>query len=193
MNDAQVTLTGYVATDPAYRTNRDGVSILSMRMGWTPRRRDRSTGAWVDGHTSFLSVTCWRKLADNASHCLRKGDPVVVSGRLSVRPYDDKQGVRRTAVDVDAITVGHDLNRGVSKFTRTFPSVGKTADEQAADLAAGGSDADLAETDPEEAAALAALARAAAPGSGAGDDDEMFDDSGIEGLAKRADEAGVPF
>jgi single-strand DNA-binding protein len=185
MNEAQVTFTGYVATQPTYRTGGDGVGILSMRVGWTPRRRDRSTGDWVDGNTSFVSVTCWRKLADHAGMCLKKGDPVIVSGRLSVRPYDDKQGVRRIAVDVDAVAVGHDLNKGVAKFSRTLPSPGKTADEHAAERAAG--------ADDEEAVALAALGQAAAPAGGEPDAEEMFDDAAIEDLAKQADAAGVPF
>jgi single-strand DNA-binding protein len=192
MNDAEVTLTGYVATQPLYRTSSNGVPILWMRMGWTPRHRDRATGSWVDANTSFVNVTCWRKLADHASLCLKKGDPIVVIGRLSVRDYDDKQGMRRTAVDVDASTVGHDLNKGVAKFSRTLPSVGKTADELAAERAAGGADGDPAESPDDAAAALADLGQGdAAPGGPGGG--EMFDDAAIEELAKQADAAGVPF
>ena len=57
-----------------------------------PRRQDRATGEWVDTNTSYATVVCWRKLATNAAECLRKGDPVMVRGRLSVREYDDKEG-----------------------------------------------------------------------------------------------------
>ena len=91
-----------------------------------------ATGEWSDGNTSFVTVTCWRKLAENLSKCLRKGDPVVVRGRLDVRAYVNKEGERRIAVDVDATSLGHDLSRGVANFQRTLPATGRTAEEAAA-------------------------------------------------------------
>jgi single-strand DNA-binding protein len=139
MNEAHVSLTGYVATEPRTRAVSEGVQNLSMRVAWTPRWLDRATGEWTDGGTSYATVTCWRKLADNAAVCLRKGDPVLVKGRLSVRSYEDKQGVQRVQVDVDATSIGHDLGRGVAMFRRTRPATGRTAAEAADDELAGGS------------------------------------------------------
>ncbi len=132
LNEAQVSLTGYVATQPVTRTVKSGATNLSMRVAWTPRRQDRVTGEWVDGNTSYVTVICWRKLATNAGLCVRKGDPVVVKGRLSIRTYEDKQGVQRTAVEVEASSVGHDLSRGVALFQRVRPQTGMTASEYAA-------------------------------------------------------------
>jgi single-strand DNA-binding protein len=125
-NEALVSMTGYVATQPKYRMVGNGASVVSMRVAWTPRYIDRGTGEWVDGNTSYLTVSCWRKLADNVAMCLRKGDPVVVKGRLSVRAYE-KDGMPRTEVDVDASSVGHDLSRGVAHFQRTKRVPGETA------------------------------------------------------------------
>jgi single-strand DNA-binding protein len=132
LNDAQISLTGYVATQPLVRTVKSGATNLSMRVAWTPRRQDRVTGEWADGNTSYVTVICWRKLATNGAVCLRKGDPVVVKGRLSIRSYDDKQGVPRIAVEVEATSVGHDLSRGVATFQRVRPQTGLTAAEFAA-------------------------------------------------------------
>ncbi|HXS62105.1 MAG TPA: single-stranded DNA-binding protein [Streptosporangiaceae bacterium] len=132
LNEAQISLTGYVATQPQVRTTPSGALNVSMRVAWTPRRQDRATGEWADGNTSYVTVICWRKLASNAGVCLRKGDPVVVKGRLSIREFDDKQGVRRTAVEVEASSVGHDLSRGVAQFQRVRPQTGMTAVEYAA-------------------------------------------------------------
>ncbi|HEY7011650.1 MAG TPA: single-stranded DNA-binding protein [Streptosporangiaceae bacterium] len=178
-NDALVVVTGYVATEPSYRTLADGVPVLSMRVGWTRRRRDSATGEWSDGNTSFVTVTCWRKLAENLSKCLRKGDPVVLRGRLDVRTYVTKEGERRIAVG-DAASLGHDLNRGVANFQRTLPSAGRTAEEAAAAGASGPGDAD-------EAAAFADLASDAE-----GLADDMFDERAIEELAHEADSAAAP-
>jgi single-strand DNA-binding protein len=138
LNEAQVSLTGYVATQPQVRTTPSGALNVSMRVAWTPRKQDRMTGEWVDGNTSYVTVICWRKLASNAGVSVRKGDPVVVKGRLSIREFDDKQGVRRTAVEVEASSVGHDLSRGVAQFQRVRPQTGMTAVEFAAAQAGAG-------------------------------------------------------
>ena len=129
LNDAHISLTGYVATQPVTRIVNSGATNTSMRVAWTPRRQDRVTGEWADGNTSYVTVICWRKLATHAAMSLRKGDPVVVRGRLSIRNYDDKNGLSRTAVEVEASTVGHDLSRGVAMFQRTRPHTGLTATE----------------------------------------------------------------
>jgi len=137
LNEAQIGLTGYVATQPMTKTLKSGVPNVSMRVAWTPRRQDRVTGEWVDVNTSYINVTCWRKLAANVAVCLRTGDPVIVIGKLSIRSYEDKDGIRRIAADVDASTIGHDLSRGVSTFQRVRPQTGMTAAEYEAAKAAG--------------------------------------------------------
>ncbi len=191
MNEAHISLTGYVASEPRIKTIREGLQNLSMRVAWTPRWLDRATGEWADGNTSYVTVTCWRKLADNAAVCLRKGDPVVVKGRLSVRSYDDKQGIPRTQVDVDASSIGHDLCRGVALFQRTRPATGKTAAEYAAELAAEGSGFGTAEGSDEDTA-LAATAEPEPGGDGRPDRD-MFDADAIASLASETAGAAAPF
>jgi single-strand DNA-binding protein len=187
INEALVSLTGYVATQPRWRETSSGTPNITMRVAWTPRRMDRSTGEWADGHTSYVTVICWRKLADNVATCLRKGDPVVVKGRLTVRPYD-KDGVPRTAVEVDASSVGHDLSRGVAQFQRTRPPTGKSADEYAAGLQAGGDD----DTGAMAALGEAGLGKAAlseaglAAGASEPPGREMFDEQAIGALAQEA-------
>jgi len=132
LNEAQVGLTGYVATQPVTKTVKSGAANVSMRVAWTPRKQDRVSGEWVDGNTSYVTVICWRKLATNVAICVRKGDPVIVKGRLSIRNYEDKQGAQRIAVEVEANSVGHDLSRGVAQFQRVRPQTGMTASEFAA-------------------------------------------------------------
>ena len=119
VNEAQLSLTGYVASDPRSRETRTGVPQVTMRVAWTPRWIDRTSGEWSDGNTSFVTVLCWRRLAANVATCIRRGDPVVIKGRLSIRPYEDKDGNARLAVEVDASSIGHDLSRGVAHFQRT--------------------------------------------------------------------------
>jgi len=195
INEALVSLTGYVATQPRWRETSSGTPNITMRVAWTPRRIDRSTGEWVDGHTSYVTIVCWRKLADHVATCLRKGDPVVVNGRLSVRPYEDKAGVPRIAVEVDASSVGHDLSRGVAQFQRTRPPTGKTAAEYAAELEAVGAGdtgamSGLGEAGLDDAGlGRAGMRAAASEPSGS----EMFNEEAIGALAQEAEGIGVPF
>ncbi|HYS30908.1 MAG TPA: single-stranded DNA-binding protein [Streptosporangiaceae bacterium] len=180
LNEAQISLTGYVATQPVTRLVKPGVSNVSMRVAWTPRRQDRATGEWVDGNTSYVTVICWRKLGANVAICLRTGDPVVVKGKLSVRTYDDKDGVRRTSVDVEASSVGHDLSRGVSQFQRVRPQTGMTAAEFQAAKAAGAQDG--------------RRDQGAGPDGGAGQDgrgDQGGGQDGGAGGGDRADQVGM--
>lgn len=117
INEAQVFLAGYVAREPRFRITTGGISSVSLRVACTPRWVDRETGEWTDGETSFVTVLCWRTLADNVAKCLHKGEPVLVKGRLHVRPYE-KDGASRLAVEIEASSVGHDLARGVASFQR---------------------------------------------------------------------------
>ena len=135
MNEAQVVLAGYVAREPKYRKTHNGYSYTSLRVGYTPRRMDRDSGEWSDAGTSFVTVFCWRGLAENVAMCVRKGDPVLLKGKLQVRPFTDKEGAKRVAVEVEASSIGHDLNRGVANFQRAQRPTGETALERAASVA----------------------------------------------------------
>ncbi|GJF34456.1 hypothetical protein KNE206_71560 [Kitasatospora sp. NE20-6] len=115
MNETLVTIVGNVASTVTYGQTSAGVPVANFRMATTERRFDRAAGDWVDGETSWVTVVAWRWLATNLVSSVTKGDPVLVSGRLRVREWgeDDR---RRTSVEIDARSVGHDLSRGTSAF-----------------------------------------------------------------------------
>ena len=113
-----VTLVGFVAQDPIQRPTKDGVLVTDLRVGTTPRVQDRVTNQWRDGETSYYDVSCWRRLGDHVRASLHKGDPVMIKGKFRSRTFTDKAGVSRTAIDIVADTVGHDLNRGVANYLR---------------------------------------------------------------------------
>jgi len=122
--DAPVYLAGFLTGDPKFRKVADDISSAKLRIAYTARRHNRETGEWTDGATTFVNVQCWRQLADNVTTCLRKGEPVLVMGRLRIRSYNDAEGKTRTAVEVEANSVGHDLTRGMAHFSRALRSAG---------------------------------------------------------------------
>jgi len=119
MNETMISIAGNVATDLRFVRSERGTPLASFRLASTARRYDRSQGGWVDGRTTFVTVVCWRSLAENVAGSLRKGEPVVVMGRLRVEPWQRDDGRSGTTVEVEAQAVGHDLSRGTSAFRRT--------------------------------------------------------------------------
>jgi len=122
MNETMVTVVGHVATDPALRVTAGGARVASFRLASTERRYDRGAGGWRDARTTFFTVTAWRNMAENVCGSVEKGQPVVVHGRLKDGSYDNKEGQHRTVFEIEAFAVGHDLRRGVARFTKSAVS-----------------------------------------------------------------------
>jgi single-strand DNA-binding protein len=141
VNETIVTVVGNVVTEPQMRATSSGKVFLSFRIASTERRFLREPGAWRDGETFFLGVTAWRALAENAANSLGKGDPVIVRGRLRSVEWE-RDGLRRSAFEVEAYEIGHDLSRGRTVFSKP-PRVSPDRDdadvvlEQTATSAAG--------------------------------------------------------
>ena len=123
-HEAPVYLAGFMVNDPKFKKVGDDVSSVKLRIAYTARWRNRETGEWADGATTFVNVQCWRQLADNVATCLRKGEPVLVMGRLRIRSYNDAEGKTRSLVEIEASSVGHDLTRGTAHFSRAYRSAG---------------------------------------------------------------------
>ncbi|HEY3630472.1 MAG TPA: single-stranded DNA-binding protein [Jatrophihabitantaceae bacterium] len=117
MNDTYITIVGNVVDDPRPRTTGAGVPVASFRIASTSRKRNNETGLWEDNEKLYARVTCWRNTAENVVASLRKGQPVMVTGRFFAREYI-KDEVTRMSYELDAIAVGHDLARGTSVFTK---------------------------------------------------------------------------
>jgi len=221
-NEAQLSVVGYVASEPQFSRVGNGIPKLTMKVAWTTRRLESSTGEWVDGNTSFVRVTCWRRLAENLATCLRKGEPVLLRGRLEVRPFTGKDGVRRVSVDVDASYLGYDLTRGVAGFRRVWEPTGKTAEQAAAENGAGHLDGDSSADGeapvPAPAGGPVLIPAGGSAGGPAGDlgngeagdlsngalgdlsngpagdlaDEDIFDDGAIEALAEDSGTVATP-
>ena len=129
MSDAFITLIGNIASEIRSINTQRGTAITSFRFAHTPRRIDRQTGRWGDGPTSFFGVTCWRGLAEHVAASLHKGDPVVLYGRLRVRDWRNDDGRSGRDAEIDAISIGHDLTRGTSEFTRATRDRSDQVDE----------------------------------------------------------------
>ncbi len=130
MTDTVIHIIGHVGTDVDYRRVGSGTDLSTFRLASTPRRWDRSQRQYVDGTTTWLSVQCWRALAIHVRDSIRRGDPAVVVGRLKTEEWT-KDGVRNSRFILEAIAVGHDLNRGVSSFHKMARPVAEARGDDA--------------------------------------------------------------
>ncbi len=121
MNDTMLTVIGNVVDTPVRRVLDSGASVTSFRVASTSRRFDREQNVYVDRDTLFVRVNCWRQLGDNVSRSVVEGDPVVVVGRYFSRRYEVEEQ-KRTAYDLEAYAIGHDLSRGTTIYTRARPA-----------------------------------------------------------------------
>jgi single-strand DNA-binding protein len=117
MSDSMITIRGWLGADVTLREVGE-VPVASFRLACTPRKFNRRTETWSEGLTQWYTVTAWRALAQNCAASLRRGDPVVVHGRLETRTYVNANDVEVLSFEIDAVHVGHDLSRGTSAFTR---------------------------------------------------------------------------
>ena len=81
-----VTFVGNLTADPELRRTGGGLDVANLRMGVSHRVRTAS-GEWEDRHDGFFTAVVWRELARHACATLRKGDRVVVVGRMVRRSY----------------------------------------------------------------------------------------------------------
>jgi single-strand DNA-binding protein len=131
---------GFVATRPRHLVTEEGLPITSFRLVTTRRRFNRQTSTWESVDTNWYTVSAFRQLARNIASCVTKGDPVIVSGRLSVREWEgERSGV---TVEIEADAVGHDLGWGNSAFSRTIERVSDRTPSGTADESGGAASAE---------------------------------------------------
>ncbi|MDR6987041.1 single-strand DNA-binding protein [Paenarthrobacter nitroguajacolicus] len=116
MNDI-ITVRGFVASEVKSSTTARGTSTASFRLGTTERRYDRANNTWVDGNTNWYTVQSFRYLAGHVGCSVKKGQRVLVVGKLRLRQWEHEGRVYHVA-EIDAESVGHDLMWGSANFTR---------------------------------------------------------------------------
>lgn len=126
-----ITITGIVGTEPRAVTTAEGLAITSFRLASTQRRFDKANEKWVDGETNWYSITTFRQLATNAAVSVKKGERILVTGRLRIREWENA-GKRGTNIEIEADSLGHDLSWGTAAFSR---GAGSTPADTAAPVA----------------------------------------------------------
>jgi len=117
MNDTQISVQGFVGGIVSLKRVGD-TEVATFRLGCTPRYFNKRSGEWADAPTQWYTVSAWRGMARNVASSLIKGDAVTVVGRLNVSVWQAQDGAERTTLEIEAISVGHDLRHGVTRLAR---------------------------------------------------------------------------
>ena len=115
MADNSITLVGNLTRDPELRFTTGGRGVASF--GIAVGRRYQVNGEWQE-QTSYFNIVAWGQLGENAAASLTKGMRVVVSGRLEQREYQNREGEKRTAIEINADEVGPSLRWATASIER---------------------------------------------------------------------------
>lgn len=113
MFETPITVVGRIVSDLKRRSVGDQ-DVVKFRMASNTRRRT-DDGTWEPGDSLFVNVNCWGRLVTGVAGSLKKGDAVIVVGNIHTSEYDDRDGVRRSSLELRATAVGPDLTRYIAK------------------------------------------------------------------------------
>ncbi len=105
-NSNSITLVGNLTRDPELRYTQGGRAVANF--GMAVNRRYQVNGEWQE-ETSFFNVVAWAELGENAAASLSKGSRTIVFGRLQQRDYENREGEKRSMVEVVADDIGPSL------------------------------------------------------------------------------------
>lgn len=95
-----VTIIGRLAAAPELKTTGSGISVTNICVAV-----DRKVTKGEDKITDWIDVVAWRNTAEFICKYFQKGSPIVVTGSLQTRMWDDKSGQKRKTVEVIADSV----------------------------------------------------------------------------------------
>jgi single-strand DNA-binding protein len=162
MFETPLAVVGNIVNDPIRRQVGDQ-AVMKFRVASNSRRRG-ADGTWEPGNSLFVTVNCWGRLASGVGASLGKGSAVIVVGNVHTSEYEDREGIRRSTLEMRAISVGPDLSRCIARVEKTVsagPDAATPPTQQAgAEVeSAAGDDADSAganeEADEEAVSGLA--------------------------------------
>jgi single-strand DNA-binding protein len=114
MFETPITIVGNIVTKPDRRWVGDQ-ELIKFRVASNSRRRT-ADGSWEPGNSLYATVNCWGRLITGVGAGLGKGDPVIVVGNVYTSEYEDRDGNRRSSLEIRATSVGPDLARCIVRM-----------------------------------------------------------------------------
>lgn len=112
------TLIGNTTSDVELRYTQSGRAVANVTIAVNERRR-KDDGTYEDGEAWFARCVAWGDLGEHLAASVEKGLRVVAFGRIGQKEWTDKEGQKRTSVEVTLDAVGPDLRYATAQVTRT--------------------------------------------------------------------------
>ncbi|MEW5810204.1 MAG: single-stranded DNA-binding protein [Actinomycetota bacterium] len=141
MFETPITVVGTIVTNPERRWVGDQ-ELFKFRVASNSRRRT-ADGSWEPGNSLYATVNCWGRLVTGVGAGLGKGDAVIVVGNVYTSEYEDRDGNRRSTLEIRATSVGPDLARCIARIDKRRHSEqpaeagSETTTETSAEISAG--------------------------------------------------------
>ena len=118
-----IDLMGRLTRDPELRRTQSGIAVASFTLAVD---RDYQTKDSGEKQTDFVDIVAWRNTAEFVSKYFTKGRMAVVSGRLQMRDWTDKDGNKRRSAEVvaDSVYFGDSKKDGASDSRETTATTG---------------------------------------------------------------------
>ncbi len=126
MPDNTVTLVGNVTDDPELRFTPSGRPVANFTVA-VNRRFKNNDGQWEDRLDGFFRCSCWADMAENTAESLTKGTRVLVTGRLNQRSWEDNDGNKRSAFEVQVDEIGPSLKWATATVQKSQRSGGQSS------------------------------------------------------------------
>lgn len=114
-----VIIMGRLTADPELRKTQSGTSVTSFTVAVDRRFQQKGE----EKQTDFINVVAWRQTAEFIEKYFSKGSMIAIRGSVQTRTYEDKNGNKRTAVEVVADEVsfcgskGENTQKNGAQFT----------------------------------------------------------------------------
>lgn len=95
---------GNLTRDPEMRTTTSGQQVLTIGVATNEKWKDRQSGQDKE-RSEFHNVVVWGALAEEVARTLKKGNRVMVTGRVQTRSWETKEGSKRYTTEIIADTV----------------------------------------------------------------------------------------
>lgn len=124
----QFVLLGNLSRDPEIKYTNEGLAITDLRIAVNKRWRDKDGNE--NENVDFFNVTAWNRLAENCASKLKKGDRVIISGRLNHRSFDTKDGKKINIMNIVADVVAPSLEFSLPDTDSENNALSESADSE---------------------------------------------------------------
>ena len=109
------TVIGRLTQDPDLNFSQNGKAYANFSIAVDHNRKNRQTNEWEKTGATFLRVTLWEHMAEDAAEKLRKGQRVIAQGQVVTRFYEDRDGKEGKSLEFSAQEIGPLLDKWAPK------------------------------------------------------------------------------